>query len=388
KLVTGTLVAGTSTSSATDRRESRFQFQEIFSYVFDAHSVRLGGDIQRIKSTFIDLSDATGTWDFDGAGDFLANVPSRFRQNFLLTSTQRNIYTGVYAQDEWRPNPNLMISFGLRYEDESIVSDLNNLGPRLAFAYDPFKSGKTVIRGGAGIFYNRALLRTIDDFTLGAQQLFFDTDTLVDPATGKLMTNAQRRAFIASNLRFPQTLTVDSPLVKQFGVLNSGFSRRLDPKLRIPESYQINIGVERQIGSHLVFEVNYTWNRGLHLWREFNVNAARLAKGFKNFTEYLASRDFANFLSRPGGVRPLLNTSTAGDLVRFVVAPSDPANPNSVIRVIEFGVPISLVNLNSFTSTTSVDTALAALNALRPDPAKGEVEQLIPVGNSAYHGLT
>ena len=69
---------------------------------------------------------------------------------------------------------------------------------------------------------------TIDDFTLGAQQLFFDTDTLVDPATGKTMTSAQRRAFVA-DLHFPQTLTVDSALVKQFGVLNSGFSRRLDP---------------------------------------------------------------------------------------------------------------------------------------------------------------
>jgi len=50
-------------------------------------------------------------------------------------------------------------------------------------------------------------------------------------------------------------------------------------------------------------------------------------------------------------------------------------------------VPISLVNLNATTSTTSVNTALAALNPLRPDPSKGEVEQLIPVGNSFYHGL-
>ncbi|PYS63453.1 MAG: hypothetical protein DMF74_09980 [Acidobacteria bacterium] len=388
KLVTGTLVAGTSTSGATDRRETRFQFQEIFASVSSKHSMKFGGDLQRIKSTFIDLGDATGTWDFDSAGDFLANVPGRFRQNFLTTSTQQNTYAGIFAQDEWRMRSNFMLSYGLRWENESIVRDLNNFGPRLAFAYDPFKSGKTVIRGGAGIFYNRALLRTIDDFTLGAQQLFFDTDTLVDPATGKLMTNAQRRAFIASNLRFPQTLSLDSPLVKQFGVLNSGFSRRLDPKLRIPESYQTNVGIERQIGHNLVFEANYTWNRGLHLWREFNVNAARLPKGFKNFTEYLASRDFANFLSRPGGVRPLLNSSTAGDLVRFVLAPSDAANPNSVIRIVEFGVPISLVNLNSFTSTTSVNTALAALNSLRPDPSKGEVEQLIPVGNSVYHGLT
>src|SRR5207253_206296 len=220
------------------------------------HSLKFGGDIQRIKSTFIDLSDATGTWSFDSAGDFLANTSSRFRQNFLTTSTQHNTYAGIFAQDEWRLKRNLMLSYGLRYENETIVRDLNNFGPRVAFAYDPFRSAKTVIRGGAGIFYNRALLRTIDDFTTGAQQLFFDTDTLVDPATGKLMTNAQRRAFIASNLRFPQTLSLDSPLVNQFGVLNSGFSRRLDPKLRIPESYQANVGGERQIGGKLVFEAN------------------------------------------------------------------------------------------------------------------------------------
>ena len=393
-LNTGTLVAGTSTSGATDRQESRFQGQEIFAYVAGSHSLKFGGDFQRIKSTFIDLSDATGTWDFDSAGDFLANIPSRFRQNFLTTSTQHNTYIGVFAQDEWRIRPNFTLSYGLRYENESIVKDTNNVGPRFALAYDPFKSGKTVMRAGAGIFYNRALLRTIDDFTTGAQQLFFDTNALTDAVSGKLMTDAQRRAFIATNLKFPTTLDADSPLVKQFAVGNTGTTnagsvlRRLDPTLRIPESYQVNVGFERQLSKTFVVEANYTWNRSLHLWREYNVNAPALPKGFHNFTDYLASRDFSNFLSRPGGVRPILNTSTAGDLVRFVLTPPDPANPNSVARITEFGVPVSLVNLNSFTSTTSVTTALAALNSLRPDPSKGEVEVLIPVGRSVYHGLT
>jgi Carboxypeptidase regulatory-like domain/TonB-dependent Receptor Plug Domain/TonB dependent receptor len=393
-LNSGTLVAGTSTTGATDRRETRFQFQEVFSYVRGSHSFKFGGDVQRIKSTFIDLSDATGTWDFDSAGDFLANTPSRFRQNFLTTSTQQNTYFGVYGQDEWRWKPNLLISYGLRFENETIIRDLNNFGPRVAFAYDPFKSGKTVLRGGAGIFYNRALLRTIDDFTAGAQQLFFDTNALTDPVTGKVMTDPQRRAFIATNLRFPNILTADSPLVRQFAVGNTGTSagggvlRRLDPTLRIPESYQANIGFERQISKNMVFEANYTWNRNLHLWREFNINAPVLPAGFKSFTDYLGSRDFANFLSAPGGVRPILNTATAGDLVRFVLNPVDLANPNSVVRILEFGVPVSLINLNAFTSTTSVTSALAALSPLRPDPGKGEVEQLIPVGNSFYHGLT
>lgn len=385
----GSLIAGTSTTGASDRDETRWQLQEIFAYVSGNHSIKIGGDTQRIRSTLFDLSDASGTWDFDSAGDFLANVPNRFRQNFLTTSTQHNTYMGIFVQDEWRLKPNFVLSYGLRYENETILIDKNNFGPRVAFSWDPFKSGKTVIRGGAGIFYSRALLRTIDDFTLGAKKLFFDTDARVDPATGKQITDPLlRRQFITANLHFPQILPVDSPLVKQFGVLNSGFSRRLDPALRIPESYQANLGFEREIGGGFVFEANYTWNRGLHLWREFNANAPVLPSGFKNFTTYLASRDFTNFLSGPGGVRPVLNTSTAGDLVRFVLAPNDPANPNSVVRIIEFGVPISLVNLNAFTSTTSVNAALAALNGLRPDPSKTDIQQLIAVGNSFYHGLT
>ena len=388
-LDSGTLIAGTSTSGATDRKETRWQFQEIFAYIRGEHSMKFGGDIQRIKSTFIDLSDASGTWNFDSAGDYLASIPSRYRQNFLTTSTQHNSYVGVYAQDEWRLKPNLMISYGLRFENESIVRDLNNWGPRLAFAYDPFKTGKTVIRGGAGIFYNRALLRTVDDFTLGAQQRFFDTDALTNASTQQKLSSTEQRALIAANLRFPQTLTADSPLVKQFGVLNSGFSRRLDPSLRIPESYQANLGFERQVGGNLVFEANYTWNRGLHLWREFNVNAPALPKGYRNFTEYLATHDFANFISVPGGSRPLYNGSSPapGELVRFTTA-VNLADPNAISRITEFGVGINVISLNSLSSANSLNAALAALNSLRPDPSKGEIEQLIPVGNSAYHGLT
>jgi hypothetical protein len=124
------------------------------------------------------------------------------------------------------------------------------------------------------------------------------------------------------------------------------------------------------------------------LWREFNVNAPRLPLGSGSFTEYLATRDFPNFISSPTGTRPLYNVSTAGELVRFVLTPTAPSNPNAVGQVIEFGIPISLINLNSFTSTTAVEVALAALNKLRPDPSRAEVEQLISAGNSFYRGLT
>jgi hypothetical protein len=383
----GTLIAGSSTTNATDRRESRTQFQDVFAYLTGAHSLKLGGDVQRIKSTFIDLSDASGTFNFDSAGDFLAGIPSRFRQNFMTRSTQRNTYLGFFLQDDVRLRSNLTVSLGLRWEAETILTDHNNFGPRVAAAWDPTKSGKTVIRLGAGIFYNRALLRTIDDFTLGAQQKFFDTDDLFDPS-GQTSAADFQRQFIRDHITFPHVFTPDAALVQQFGVLNTGFSRRLDPHLRIPESYQANLGIERELGSTLVVEANYTWNRGLHLWREFNVNAPRLPAGFMSFAQYLASRDFSNFRSGPLGARPIYGAATAGDLVRFMPLPLAPANPNAISRISEFGVPISVFNLNSFSSATVVDVALAALNKLRPDPTRAEVEQLISVGNSFYHGLT
>jgi hypothetical protein len=383
----GTLVAGASSAGASERRESRLQLQDTFTLLRGAHSLRFGADAQLIRSTFVDLTDASGTFSFASAGDFLANAPSRFRRRFQTTSRQRNAYTGLFAQDEWRLRPNLVVTFGLRHDEETIIRDRNNFAPRVAAAYDPFGGGRTAVRFGAGVFYNRALLRTIDDFTLGQNRLVFDTDNLTDPSTGRAMTDAQRRAFIAANLSFPETLSADSPLVRRFASPQTDFTRRLDPRLRIPESCQFNVGFERELTRGLVVEANFTFNRGAHLWREFNANAPRLPRGYRDFADYLLSRDFPN-LRDAAGVRPLYNAQSAGDLVRFTLAPAPASSPDAITRLVEFGVPVSVFNLNSFGSTTTLAAALAALGNLRPDPSRTQVEQLVSAGNSFYHGLT
>ncbi len=128
---TGTLVAGSSTAGATDRREARFQIQDVLTHLKGEHTLRTGFDFQIIRSTFIDLADASGTFSFASAGDFLANTPSRFRQNFRGESSQRNRYLGFFVQDEWRGAANLTMSFGIRYERESIIDDGSNWAPRL-----------------------------------------------------------------------------------------------------------------------------------------------------------------------------------------------------------------------------------------------------------------
>ena len=147
--ISGTLVAGSSTSGGSDRREDRFQLQNVLSLVSGDHSLKFGADVHHVRS-FIDLSDVTGTYNFASAGDFLAGHPSRFG-NFQSKSTQTNRYVSFFVQDEWQALQ-LLVSYGLRYERETILRDRNNFGPRFSVAFSPLDSGKLVLRFGSGSF--------------------------------------------------------------------------------------------------------------------------------------------------------------------------------------------------------------------------------------------
>ncbi len=76
--------------------------QNVLSFINGDHSLKFGADVHHVRSTFVDLADLSGTFNFASAGDFLAGVPSRFRQNFQSSSTQKNFYTGVFVHDEWQ----------------------------------------------------------------------------------------------------------------------------------------------------------------------------------------------------------------------------------------------------------------------------------------------
>src|SRR5262249_20028047 len=151
---------------------------------------------------------------FASPADFLKNKFSRYQHRFFTQSQLNNIYTGIFFQDDWKLRRNLTFSFGLRWDNESVIEDRNNIGPRLAVAWAPRNSSKTVIRAGYGIFYNRALLRTLDDYTLTSNTYSIDTNN----------TTAQA---LISQLAFPNVLATDDPRVKALGVRESGFIRRL-----------------------------------------------------------------------------------------------------------------------------------------------------------------
>lgn len=97
-------------------------------------------------------------------------------------TTSRVISQGYFLQDDWRVNSKLKLTYGLRYEvflrpqgllnpaylaTGTIPQDYNNLAPRLGVAYDPKGDGKTVIRGGYGLYYNTTVAQTFNTFVRG-----------------------------------------------------------------------------------------------------------------------------------------------------------------------------------------------------------------------------
>ena len=413
-----TLIAGNSSSTtntgfAGSRKEKRLQFQDSLTHILGSHTLKGGFDIQNVNSEAISLSDSTGTFNFSSVLNYQNNVLSRFRQNFGTDITVKNTYYGVFANDEFRPISNLTLSYGVRYERETAISDHNNFGPRLGIAYDPFKNGKGVIRFGAGIFYNRVLLRTVGDFIQNSSgSLFqFDSNNIgtsgTDPrriaVLGKIAQQFPSGYASAGDIRSTLTsLGYDSNL----GFLtNTGNSsnplRSVDPNLKIPESYQFNIGFEREIKKGFVFEANYTVNRTANLWHEFNPNAPVVPAGYRDFTAYLLANPFV--FTTVGATVPTTRTynfylGATNDSVGVATA------QNGTTACATTGNVTCYVNLNSVNATstlpsiavagsttnavgTPVGIALAAVARFRPNPNLAETARVASIGNSFYQGL-
>ncbi len=374
--VTAGAFTGSDGSPAFAREERRFQLQDNLSLILGGHLVKVGVDAQLVRSSFTDLFATGGEFTFASVEDFLANRPEQFVQRFDTASKATNNVLGLFAQDEWHIRQNLTLSFGLRWDNESILKDRDNFSPRLAVAWDPFggklfrkfkklaEPGKTVVRAGFGLFYNRALLRTIDDFSLGRSTRTVDSD--ITPTILDFVT-------------FPTPIS-DRSLVDRFGVLEASFLRRVSDDLQIPYTLQTGLGVERQITKKIVATADYIFTRGAHLWRETNINAPQVPAGFASFTEYLLSRDFDN---RPNatGKRPVSGSNA--DVVRFDLG----ANTSTTAGAIQVhnGVRILTLGLNT-PGSANVTAALNAIRFLRPDPTLTQVELLEATGNSFYHG--
>lgn len=394
----GTQVFG-STTSSSDRKENRWQAQDTFAWVDGSRTWRFGVDYHHVDTEFLDRFDQTGTYTFSNFSYFAAGVPTRLAQNFGGTSSLLNKYIGVFAQNEWRVRSNITVSAGLRYERETVLNDKNNFGPRIGVAWNPFKkSAKSVIRFGAGIFYNRVLLRTVDDYTGDLTSLRLDTNSL--NLSGVTVNADTIRTFLAGNYPNPVTLDTLIPVnptqsftARQLSRSSTVF-RSLSPTLVIPESYQMNVGFEREIKKGLVFETNFTYNKIVHLWRETNPNAPALPDGTpdRNGDGRVTLTDY--LLGITTGPNQFEALSTPDAVGSHPLGGTGPCTTSTPICVVNVNTTNSSSSNNcsttpGTTTNTPVCRAFAAVYNLRPnreDVGAAQQEQVNPIGNSRYFG--
>ncbi|MBK8466199.1 MAG: TonB-dependent receptor [Chloracidobacterium sp.] len=418
-LVMGNSTASSGSNFPDTRNETRWQFQESLTYLTGSHTLKMGFDIQNVDSKVIGLGDATGTFNFQNSFTFTQNMLSRFRQNFGTGQDVKNRYYGVFLNDEFKPWSNVTISAGLRYERETAVSDKNNFGPRLGIAWDPFKKGKGVIRFGTGIFYNRVLLRTVGDSiqNSGGNLVNFDSN-----AIGTAATDSRRVAILAAlSARFPSSYPSVNALralvtetcatvVTTFSCnSNTGFTtgnvssagnplRSVEADLKIPESYQFNVGFERELFKGWVFEANYTWNKTVHLWRDYNSNAALLPAGYTDWNDYLTRT------GSPGNVYILSPTRRYTFFNGLTNDPSGLHDGSQTGGACTVNTANCFVNLNTTNSSSTapaiavtgtnfnatgapIGIATAAIAPFRPDQTVSETSQIGSRGNAFYQGL-
>src|SRR5271155_2314951 len=176
-------------SNPRNRVDSNWQFIDNFSWKVGRHDIKFGYEFRRTTvSSFNDLVER-GELDFDSLAEFLGGgicsgaVPTCTPSDSTINvgNTSRNAHQnshGLYIQDGIHVNSRLMVNLGLRWDYYGVIGadgdqlsvynpavgleqksqlypkDLNNFGPRVSAAYDLFGKGKTVIRAGAGVFYD------------------------------------------------------------------------------------------------------------------------------------------------------------------------------------------------------------------------------------------
>ena len=263
--ISGVASFGTLSGSPTARTNKLAEGVDNLSYQTGAHAIRVGADFLYNDDVITFPRSYRGTYSFASLAAFLSGTynSSGFTQTFannVVAQTNPNI--GFYAQDEWKVTPHLTLNLGARYDLEflrTIATNTSNLSPRGGFAWTPFSSRRTVIRGGYGLFYDRIPLRPLANALLSANNT---TNPAELSQISISLSPGQAGAPVFPNIL--SSLTLPSGVLFNFSTM--------DPHLKNAYSEQGSLEVEHQFGQHSTLSVGYEYLRGLHLIVSVNQN--------------------------------------------------------------------------------------------------------------------
>ncbi|HEY6506468.1 MAG TPA: TonB-dependent receptor, partial [Vicinamibacterales bacterium] len=262
--IAGVATFGTFSSSPTGRLNKMYQVVDNLSYLAGAHALRAGVDFLYNHDEINFLRSVRGQYAFSSAANFLTGVYNNagFTQTFgAVDVAQNNPNLGLYMQDEWKVTPSVTLNLGLRYDLqflESINTDTNNVSPRLGLAWSPSADGRTVVRGGAGLFFDRIPLRAVANALLSA-------GNTTDIANLR-QVNISLSPTQAGAPTFPNILSAPVPLVTLVNLTT------MDRDAQNAYSRQGNVEIEHQVGALGTAAVSYQFVRGVNLLMAINQN--------------------------------------------------------------------------------------------------------------------
>ena len=354
---------------------------------------------------------ASGTQTFNAASPTSGFVPGQIQENKF-----RNWNLGAYVGDSYRFRENLTLNLGLRYEFISVPKDVsgltllprggalsvldpnavidfasgggrpffnndfNNFAPTASFAWDPFRDGKTSIRGGYGISY------VIDNSITTLQNAAaFGNDGLSTTITDNDVTGSISNPSAISVPTFAVPRTTRQSFEENFQ--SALFT--IDPNLRTPYVQQWNIGFEREIMRNTAFELRYVGNRGTKLTRAIDLNQQRLNAGGFLADFQRAQFNIANCAGRPNptaaqcpGRQPLQVLPNFGPFAFFTTQPIVTGQPSLLLDFYiqnkefffpEYGgfgsIPLStfLANPNTYAADVVTNGSSSTYHALQAE---------------------
>ena len=161
--ISGSANFGVATSSPTARDIDLYQLTNVTTTQRGPHALKGGVDLiwNRVDIAF--PGAVQGVYTFSSLANFAAGTYVTFQRAFGVEGQfQSNPNLGLFLQDEWRLRRDLTLNLGLRYDlqflPDPILTDGNNVSPRLGVAWSP-GDGRTVVRASAGLYYDRIPLR-------------------------------------------------------------------------------------------------------------------------------------------------------------------------------------------------------------------------------------
>lgn len=262
--IAGVASFGTFPSSPQGRLNKMYQVVNNLSHQAGAHALRVGADFLYNDDTITFPRSVRGQYTFASMAAFLTGVYNNagFGQTFgEMVIAQTNPNLGMYAQDEWKATSTLTLNLGLRYDLqflETINTDTNNLSPRIGFAWTPTASRDTVVRGSAGLYYDRIPLRALANALLSANN---STDLTALKQLNVSLSPTQTGAPV-----FPNILPT-APAATALLNLTT-----LDPNMQNAYSEQASIELERQVGTFGTVSADYSYIKGVRLMAAINQN--------------------------------------------------------------------------------------------------------------------